>query len=368
MGWDRVRLEATGNHSLVAELRAGDGRTKTYIADPDEVGEMYDWLRTNIARINAMFEDRAESRLIADPPYPKAVSELTDQVPEKIREALLEVMTQNPQPDPAPLLTMAELDRFPWELVRPGGSEPPNAGAKMLGQFFSMGRYDGNNPGAAVEASSALVVAPSKQTQGSNHCLVAGGTFKRHLETVERQFAPHHCELLDCVEATHDKVLDALPINPDRVIHYMGHHFFNKGDLQRSSLQLANGDGLTPHDVSKKVGSGGARWPLVFIHACRVLGAGGVEDWEPHGWGPTLRGSGARAVIAPYWRVESDDIGGVSRAFYPLVASGEISIGEALRRVRSENLHPTYLAYALYGDPSMTLKLIGGHSNVGPTP
>jgi CHAT domain-containing protein len=118
------------------------------------------------------------------------------------------------------------------------------------------------------------------------------------------------------------------------------------------------GDGsLTPADLMGGDLSGiRTRRPLVFLNACHsgqvALGLTGLGGWADK----FFREARASAFVGTLWEVSDDLAAEFAHTFYTLLADGK-PLGEALRAARlhirdKEQANPTWLAYALYGDPN----------------
>jgi CHAT domain-containing protein len=137
------------------------------------------------------------------------------------------------------------------------------------------------------------------------------------------------------------------------VLHFTGHGVVSE-----------NPDGTGIRLQGDKVLSGyalrGLRKPpgVVFLNMCT---AAPRTAWKGSlGLVETVLGRGARACIASLWDLRSKTATAIASRFYSHLLEGE-AFGHALRRarldaIRDTGLHdPTWAAYALYGDPRLTL-------------
>lgn len=96
--------------------------------------------------------------------------------------------------------------------------------------------------------------------------------------------------------------------------------------------------------------------PLVFMNACTTAGAQPLFT-ETNGWADTFLKRGAAAFLGSLWEVRDQSAAAFARAFYQALKDGQ-NLGDALRAARAalDPGDPTYLAYALYGNPRATLQ------------
>lgn len=107
--------------------------------------------------------------------------------------------------------------------------------------------------------------------------------------------------------------------------------------------------------------------PFVFLNACQV----GTDErvlGDYGGFASTLLRIGAAGVVAPLWNVKDDVAAEVARRFYAatLAAPEPVSAAEAMRALRATyteagvragepGLHPTLVAYQVFGHPRLRL-------------
>lgn len=96
--------------------------------------------------------------------------------------------------------------------------------------------------------------------------------------------------------------------------------------------------------------------PLVFINACRSAGAAPTYT-KMLGWVQQFMSSGAGAFVGTLWAVRSESSARFAIAFYQSLVEGA-TLGAAALAARMDQhedpLDPTWLAYAVYGDPFAT--------------
>ncbi len=349
-----IKLRASGNSTLTLEIPQPDGSTTVITPAPDDVRAMYDGLSSELPGIFARFEDPLHGETSADFPYPTPVNKLSARVPGEILAALDDAETQTRE-EGSPVLLLAEDDPFPWEVVR------PRPDARMLGQSFDVARFDGECAEQTLEVPGLLVVAPSP-TDDEGQCDVHDGLFRDQYHVVREHFSPDRTELLDCVQATRSEVLARLGRDDQRIVHYMGHHYFNAENPAQSWVQLAGGDRLSPQDVADELGTSpvGLKWPWAFLNCCKSgtaerarnsFGEAGTR------WGPVLHKAGSHVTIGPYWRVDKIESVRLARDFYQHVLGDRWTIGAAMREIRSNPRPSTRTAYTLFGDPTLRVRV-----------
>ena len=317
-----------------------------------QVRAMYDGLAAELPHIFARFEDPLHGERSADFPYPTPVNKLSGRVPPEILAALDEVAIGASGGTP-PVLLIAEDDPFPWEVVR------PRPDSRMLGQLFDMARFDGICSELTVEVPGILVVAPTP-TDDEDQCDVTDGIFRDQFNIVKGHFPDGMCELLDCEQATRGEVLQRLGRDEQRIVHYMGHHFFDSNDPGQSWLQMARGDRMSPQNVADELGVSpiGPKWPWVFLNCCKATAIQSSFGEAGTRWGSVLRDAGARMTIGPYWRVDKVHSVEVSKSFFQHVLVDHWTIGAAMREVRANPRPPTKTAYTLVGDPTLSVRVV----------
>ncbi|MET8322667.1 CHAT domain-containing protein [Micromonospora sp. NPDC005189] len=102
-----------------------------------------------------------------------------------------------------------------------------------------------------------------------------------------------------------------------------------------------------------------ATGPLVFINACRSAGVAPTYT-RMLGWAQQFMASGAGAFVGTLWAVRSESSARFATSFYRSLAEGA-TLGAAALAARTDQqddpLDPTWLAYAVYGDPFATAAL-----------
>jgi hypothetical protein len=141
-----------------------------------------------------------------------------------------------------------------------------------------------------------------------------------------------------------------------QAIHFACHGDMDQAVPQRSKILLE--DDLTNFRTTAvdrdavRMGIG-KHHPLVFLNACQ-LGAAGMVLSLGSGWPRAFLDIGASAFIGPLWSVQDESARDAATLFYAELSAGK-SLGEALQMMKKKWLDGgsiTFLAYALYGDPT----------------
>lgn len=253
------------------------------------------------------------------------------------------------------ILIISSDPAVPWELMIPTDGPPT---ARFLGVDFKLGRWHssrtsdiGERPPQALVLDGIVVMAPAYPPA---RALVA--------QTVEVEFLRG----LPGYRAGPRRLKDVLGLiadAPAAIVHFAGHGqgprdaatgggalVFEDGEIDPISWRGAMDRAAT------------RRYPLVFLNACDVGQARGRTNFV-EGWAPTLLESGASGFIGGLWPVSDSSAAEFAQDFYRRLtgSSGRpVSVAEALRATRArfyENGDPTFLAYAYYGDPNLTVSL-----------
>lgn len=246
------------------------------------------------------------------------------------------------------LLINSDEPWIPWELIKPyryNDADDSEQRGPFLVEQLSLSRWLARPLPPPVTVKQAALVMPDvnlPHVAEENHFFTT--------------LAQDRSIQLQGPLQLYSEVLDSLRTGGFQLLHFATHGTFNAADADRSELHLGN-QNLTPAEL---VGGGlrglrSAR-PLVFLNACDTgkaeLGLVGTGGWA-HKFFAEGRAS---AFIGTLWEV-SDDLAAVfSRIFYTALAEGK-TLGEAMHTARlhirnQEPTNPTWLAYALYGDPN----------------
>jgi hypothetical protein len=246
------------------------------------------------------------------------------------------------------LLINSDEPWIPWELIKPyrwNDADDSEQRGPFLVEQFTLSRWLARPLPPPVNVKQAALVMPDLD-------LLHVQEERAFFDTLAQA---HHLQLQGPLQL-HGEVIDSLRAGGFQLLHFATHGAFNAGDAERSELHLSD-QNLMPAELlgSGLAGLRKAR-PLVFLNACEsgkedltLIGAGG--------WAHKFFADGrASAFVGTLWEVSDDLAADFSRLFYNGLVEGK-TLGEALRAARlqirdQEPGNPTWLAYALYGDPN----------------
>jgi CHAT domain-containing protein len=97
--------------------------------------------------------------------------------------------------------------------------------------------------------------------------------------------------------------------------------------------------------------------PTIFMNACRSAGLSATYN-RLDGWASKFLEAGAGAFIGSLWAVCDGTARGFAQEFYSQLQARS-SLGEAVKQARrvaaNQADDPTWLAYAVYGNPRATI-------------
>ncbi len=242
---------------------------------------------------------------------------------------------------------------IPWEIVRP--SEYDQHGNTLyddppLCETFQLARWV-KGPAAPLRFSlgSAVVIQPRGDLPAAR--------IEREYFSVLPAVAPGFVvsESLETVEDT----LAVFSAGQTQLVHFACHCSFDLTDASNSRLKLTDGF-LTPLHLNgdRKAGLLRAR-PLIFINACHA-GERGFGLTRLGGWVESFIAAGASAFIGALWVINDVLAARFAQEFYNRILGlgGQVRLPlaaafrEARLVLRDLNpANPTWLAYALYGEP-----------------
>lgn len=246
------------------------------------------------------------------------------------------------------LLINSDEPWIPWELIKPyryNDADDNEQRGPFLVEQLSLSRWLARPLPPPVTVKQAALVMPEVNLPNVQE---------------EQQFfaalAQERSFQLQGPLQVYNEVIDSLRLGGFQLLHFATHGVFNAGDADRSELLLGN-QNLTPADLvgSDLIGLRRAR-PLVFLNAC-ASGKADLTLVGSGGWAYKFFAEGrASAFIGTLWEVSDDLAALFSRIFYSELAEGR-TLGEAMLSARlrvrdQEPANPTWLAYALYGDPN----------------
>ncbi|UOR00220.1 CHAT domain-containing protein (plasmid) [Hymenobacter sp. 5317J-9] len=141
-----------------------------------------------------------------------------------------------------------------------------------------------------------------------------------------------------------------------RWLHFASHNITLPGQFGTSYIPFGNSPFSQELMESIPARRYAANRPLVFMNACTTAGAQPLFT-ETTGWADTFLKRGAAAFVGSLWEVRDQSAAAFAHAFYQALKEGR-NLGNALRAARAalDPGDPTYLAYALYGNPRATLQ------------
>jgi hypothetical protein len=230
----------------------------------------------------------------------------------------------------------ADLDRVPWELMWPVDSGR-TAGTFLAG-MVPVTRRIGRRVGARTLTLAERVFVASPEADPAmldeiatvRDCLGSEGRSVTDLHAVQRLLNSGGFGLMHLACRNEPApVSSAVPMAG--------------GPLMPLHLSYAaNTDALTE------------RAPLVFLNA-RGSAPTGFEDTTLSSWAASFLAAGAGAFIGSMWSVRSDTARDFASAFYQAFAGSRLPLAQAVHRARASiqgnGTDPTWLAYAVYGDP-----------------
>ena len=261
-----------------------------------------------------------------------------DVVPETIREQFWA------QRDRIKLFTIAsDMDTVPWELLYPVDLDYDDG--FLVEQFPVVRRVYGQGRARVLQLDrgAGFIVPPTAPTNATDEVAAVRAALPAHV--LDRGTENGLAKVLE--------LLDAVP----SVLHFAGHNAFTD---EVGSLISLDGGPLRPGDLSyaRQRRAFESVRPLVFFNGCRT--AGEIPGFtQLIGWAKEFMGAGAGAFIGSLWAVRSASARTFAEEFYHALACDGDSLGAASLRARqaiaADEGDPTWLAYAVYGNPSASL-------------
>lgn len=269
----------------------------------------------------------------------------TTLIPEALRTVLWEISDRITR-----IRVDSEEPHIPWELIRLSG--PTADGTIKEGKFLCEYEFTRWIPGNGLHSDLTLkdfgVVIPPDSGLASaeeERQFIAG------LGSADRQVSEVPSTIVD--------VLSALATGRHDVWHFSGHGSVKDDqDPNRAAIQLAEGQRLTPEQISGTQANLGRADPLVFFNACQI-GRAALSLTGLGGWAQQFLSAGASAFVGPMWNVHDNPARDFAKTFYTRLLAGD-SIGAATLAARTEIKRyqdATWLAYTVYGHPSAALSM-----------
>ncbi len=238
------------------------------------------------------------------------------------------------------LKILGENDRVPWELTY-----PMDAGldAGFLVEQFPVTRDVFERPGLArtLRPHPARFVLPEGSPRAAH----------REIEFLSR--------LLDAGSADNAVISRFGPLRElisgggFGLLHFACHNYFD--GAEGSTINLGDAPfSVTNLQAARTNKALEPFAPLVFLNACRSA-EGAPRYNELAGWAETFLRAGAGAFIGSLWAVRDRSAFTFAKHFYEILSGGK-TLGEAAMAARQaiagNGADPTWLAYAIYGDPN----------------
>jgi hypothetical protein len=243
---------------------------------------------------------------------------------------------------------MSDGDPVPWELMFP----PADSGLKQ--KFFAE-QYDvvrrrfGPNPARRLRVSAPCFVLPPKSPQRATE----------EVEAIRHILRSRNVDSVDPIDGL-DDLLPLLERGEFDLLHFACHNAVNFESFDVSTISMKGGK-FRPIFLNEHANRWRARAPVVFMNACRTDAQGPLFT-STSGWAPRFLGAGAGAFIGSLWEVRDVSARRFAEAFYTAASKGgdlRGAVQAGRTAIAREAGDPTWLAYAVYGDPNATFT-IGG--------
>ena len=241
------------------------------------------------------------------------------------------------------LTILADSDTVPWELLYP--LDPGHDAGFLVEQFPVTRIMFGRRPVRSLSLSPARFVLPEDSPPQALEEVNA------LLQLLQPLLAP------EPVIRALTPLLDLIRAGNFGLLHFACHNAFDPANGSAISLDRRQ---LTPMQLNAaavgQVLAGHA--PTVFINACRSAGVS-PSYHRLDGWARKFMEAGAAAFIGSLWAVRDSSARDFASEMYQRLRAGT-PLGEAVMRARQaavgESGDPTWLAYAVYGDPRATVR------------
>lgn len=242
------------------------------------------------------------------------------------------------------LTILADRDAVPWELLYP--LDRGHDAGFLVEQFPVTRLVFGRRPSRSLGLFPPWFVLPD------------GSPSQAHdeISALLRMFRPQP-QAAEPVVSALTPLLDLISAGEFGLLHFACHNAFDAAFGPSISL---DGGQFTPTELTTAaIGQSLARSaPTVFINACR--GAGASPSYHQlDDWARAFLEAGAAAVIGSLWTVRDSAARDFAGELYGHLLAG-VTLGEAVMRARRAAAgapgDPTWLAYAVYGDPRATIR------------
>ena len=240
------------------------------------------------------------------------------------------------------LTILSDKDVIPWELLYP--KDPGRDNGFLVQQFPVTRAIFGYRPSRRLKLRPAQFVLPTSPSREAQD----------EIEALQRLLGEQRPE---AVISALTPLLDTIRRGNFGLLHFACHNSYEP--VAGSSIMLDNRP-FTPTLLNTAVIDraliGAA--PIIFINACR---SAGVTPRYNHldSWANQFLKAGAAAFVGSLWAVSDDAAPRFAGDLYRQLKTGS-TLGEAVMHARNDALSqsgegdPTWLAYAVYGNPSAT--------------
>jgi hypothetical protein len=259
-------------------------------------------------------------------------------IPAQLREQFWERQGRISQ-----LTILADSDAVPWELLYP--LDPGHDGGFLVEQFPVTRVVFGRRPAQSLSLSPAWFVLPDGAPPQARDEVSA------LCQLLHREPGPE--PVIDALTP----LLDLIRAGDFGLLHFACHNAFDpaSGSAITFDKRQFTPTQLTTAAISRTL-QGAA--PTVFINACRSAGVS-PSYHQLDGWARKFLDAGAGAFIGSLWAVRDRTAREFASELYRSLQAGN-ALGQAVMQARraaaTEPGDPTWLAYAVYGDPRATLR------------
>ena len=242
------------------------------------------------------------------------------------------------------LTILSDSDVVPWELLYP--LDPGHDQGFLVEQFPVTRVLFGRRPARTLRLNPAWFVLPDGSPSRARDEVTA----------LLDLFYPTPSAQPPVVEGL-TPLLDLIGTGDFGLLHFACHNAFDPAD--GSSIMLDRRQFTPTQLTTAAIGQVlAAAGPTVFINACRSAGAS-PSYHRLDGWARKFLDAGAAAFVGSLWAVRDSTARDFAGELYRLLRGGA-SLGDAAMAARraaaAEPGDPTWLAYAVYGDPRATLR------------
>lgn len=258
-------------------------------------------------------------------------------VPKGLREQFWERQDRIRQ-----LTILAEKDAVPWELLYP--MDPGHDEGFLVEQFPVTRAIFNRRPSRKLSLWPARFVLPTDSLPQA----------RAEIDAIRLSLDPG--QPLDKVISGPMPLNNLIANENFGLLHFACHNAYDPAigsSIKFGEVPFRPTD-LTGAVINKKLAHSA---PTIFINACRSAGLTATYN-RLDGWATKFLEAGAAAFIGSQWAVSDGAAREFAQEFYGQLQTGS-SLGEAVKCARtaaaSQPGDPTWLAYAVYGDPRATV-------------